>query len=166
MFVWSNGQLTAPPYKARFQFSPGMMMSSNGNIFRATDPLCGEFTGPGPGEFPTQRPVTQSFGVFFELRLNKRLSKQSWGWWSETPSRSLWRHCNGKYVRCSRFDVVFCCSGSYRIISLERLAQYQRNKPKKKSILNPPNKWDKPKNMGDGIKWRESNTYTCHTVNP
>ena len=25
--------------------------------------------------------------------LNKRLSKQSWGWWFETPSRSLWRHC-------------------------------------------------------------------------
>ena len=31
---------------------------------------------------------------FFDLRLNKRLSKQSWGWWFETPSRSLWRHCN------------------------------------------------------------------------
>ena len=27
--------------------------------------------------------------------LNKWLSKQSWGWWFETPSRSLWRHCNG-----------------------------------------------------------------------
>ena len=26
--------------------------------------------------------------------LNKRLSKQSWGWWFETPTRSLWRHCN------------------------------------------------------------------------
>ena len=26
--------------------------------------------------------------------LNKRLNKQSWGWWFETPSRSLWRHCN------------------------------------------------------------------------
>ena len=26
--------------------------------------------------------------------LNERLSKQSWGWWFETPSRSLWRHCN------------------------------------------------------------------------
>ena len=24
--------------------------------------------------------------------LNKRLSKQSWGWWFETPSHSLWRH--------------------------------------------------------------------------
>ena len=51
-----------------------MMTSSNGNIFRVTGPLCGEFTGPG--EFPTQRPVTRSFDVFFDLRLNKRLSKQ------------------------------------------------------------------------------------------
>ena len=50
-----------------------MMTSSNGNIFRVTGPLCGEFTGPG--EFPTQRPVTRSFDVcFFYLRLNKRLS--------------------------------------------------------------------------------------------
>ena len=51
-----------------------MMTSSNGNIFRVTGPLCGEFTGPG--DFPTQRPVTRSFDVFFDLRLNKRLSKQ------------------------------------------------------------------------------------------
>ena len=26
--------------------------------------------------------------------LNKQLRKQSWGWWFETPSRSLWGHCN------------------------------------------------------------------------
>ena len=69
-----------------------MMTSSNGNIFRVTGPLCGEFTGPG--EFPPQRPVTRSFDVLFDLRLNKRLSKQSWGWWFETPSWSLWRQCN------------------------------------------------------------------------
>ena len=40
-----------------------MMTSSNENIFRVTGLLCGEFTGPG--EFPTQRPVTRRFGVFF-----------------------------------------------------------------------------------------------------
>ena len=68
------------------------MTSSNGNIFRVTGHLCGEFTGPG--EFPTQRPLTRSFDVFFDLRLNKRLSKQPWGWWFETPSCSLWRHRN------------------------------------------------------------------------
>ena len=36
---------------------------------------------PVPGEFPSQSPVTRSFDVFFDLRLNKRLSKHSWGWW-------------------------------------------------------------------------------------
>ena len=69
-----------------------MMTSSNGNIFRVTGPLCGEFTGPG--EFPTQRPVTRSFDVFFDLRPNKQLSKQPRGWWFETPPWSLWRQCN------------------------------------------------------------------------
>ena len=46
------------------------------------------------GEFPAQRPVTRIFDVFFDLRLNKRLSKQWWGWWLETSSRPLWRHYN------------------------------------------------------------------------
>ena len=40
---------------------------------------------PVPGEFPAQRPVTRSFDVFFDLRPNKRLSKQWWGWSFETP---------------------------------------------------------------------------------
>ena len=70
-----------------------MMTSSNGNIFRVTGPLFGEFTGPG--EFLTQRPVTRSFDVYFDLRLNKRLCKQSWGWWFETLLCPLWRHSNG-----------------------------------------------------------------------
>ena len=69
-----------------------MMTSSNGNIFRVTGPLCGEF--PGPGEFPAQRPVTRSFDDFFDLRPNKRLSKQLTVVYSETPSWSLWRQCN------------------------------------------------------------------------
>ena len=67
-----------------------MMASSNGNIFRVNGPLCGEL----PGEFPSQRPVTWSFDVFFDLCLNNRWSKQLWGWWFETTSHSLWRHCN------------------------------------------------------------------------
>ena len=54
-----------------------MMTSSNENIFRVTGHLCGEFTGPR--EFPTKGPVTRSIDVFFDLRLNKRLSKQPWG---------------------------------------------------------------------------------------
>ena len=43
-----------------------MMTSSNGNIFRVTGPLCGEFTGPS--EFPARRPVTRGLDVFFDLR--------------------------------------------------------------------------------------------------
>ena len=80
------------------------MTSSNGNIFRVTGPLCGEFTGPG--EFPAQRPVTRSFDVFFDLRLNKRLSKKTRSWWFETLSWSLWRHCNGVAKHCLR-DVKY-----------------------------------------------------------
>ena len=53
------------------------------------------------GEFASQRPVTRSFDVFFDLRLNKRLSKQSWRRSFETPSRSLWRHCNAEYMGSS-----------------------------------------------------------------
>ena len=54
---------------------------------------------PVTGEFPSQRPVTRSFHVFFNLRLNKRLSKQSRRWSFEKQSRSLWRH----------FNVLLCC---------------------------------------------------------
>ena len=69
------------------------MKSSNGNI---TGPLCREF--PGPGEFPTQRPVTWIFDVFFDLGLNKLLSKHSRCKWFEMPSCSLWRHCNKTWL--------------------------------------------------------------------
>ena len=49
---------------------------------------------PVTGEFPSQRPVTQSFDVFFVLCLDEQLSKQSWSWWFDTPLCSLWHHCN------------------------------------------------------------------------
>ena len=70
-------------------YSP-MMTPSNGNNIYVTDYLC--------GEFPTQRPVMRSFDIFFDLCLNKRLSKQSWGWWFETLSCPLWRQCNALSV--------------------------------------------------------------------
>ena len=61
--------------------------------FSALLALCAG-NSPGTGEFPAQRPVTRSFDVFFDLRLNKRLSKQWWGWWYAMPSSPLWHHCN------------------------------------------------------------------------
>ena len=73
------------------------MTSSNGNISALLAICAGN--SPVPGEFPAQRPVTRSFDVFFDL--NKRLSRQSWGWCFETLLRPLWRHCNVKDVNPS-----------------------------------------------------------------
>ena len=69
-----------------------MMTSSNGNI-SALLVLC-EGNPPATGGFPSQMPVTRCFDVFFDLRLNKRLNKQSRRRRFETPLHSLWRHCN------------------------------------------------------------------------
>ena len=55
--------------------------------FSALLALC-EGNSPVTGEFPSQRPVTRSFDVFFDLRLNNRLNKPSIRWWFETPSHS------------------------------------------------------------------------------
>ena len=74
------------------------MTSSNGNIFRVIDHLWIPRT---------------NFDVFFDLRLNKRLSKQSWGWWFEKPSRPLWRNCNDMIVSCWA-----CSSADYTVTSL------------------------------------------------
>ena len=68
--------------------------------FSALLALCAG-NSPVPGEFPAQRPVTRSFDVIFDLHPNKRLSIQSWSWWFETLSCSLWRHCNVNYTAAS-----------------------------------------------------------------
>ena len=62
-------------------------------LFSALLALCAG-NSPVTGESSSQRPVTRSFAVFFDLRLNKRLGKHSWGWWFDTPSHPLWRHCD------------------------------------------------------------------------
>ena len=67
-------------------------------VFSALLALCAG-NSPVPGEFHSQRPVTRSFDIFFDLCLNERLSTQSWGWWFETPSRSLWHHCNDQLFK-------------------------------------------------------------------
>ena len=57
---------------------------------------------PATGEFLAQWPVTRSFDIFFDMCMNKRLSKQSWGWWFETPSRPLWRQCTERWLSSTR----------------------------------------------------------------
>ena len=63
--------------------------------FRVTGALCGELTGHW------WIPLTKGQwrgALMFSLicALNIRLSKHLWGWWFETTSRSLWRHCNDR----------------------------------------------------------------------
>ena len=69
-----------------------MMTSSNGNIVLVTSHLCGEFTGHR--WILRTKASHAELWFFFDVLPNKRLSKQSWGWWFDTLSRSLWRHCN------------------------------------------------------------------------
>ena len=64
--------------------------------FSASLALC-EGNPPVIGGLSSQRPVTRSFDVVFDLCLNKRLKKQSRRRWSETPSRSLWRLRNDRW---------------------------------------------------------------------
>ena len=73
--------------------NPLFMVTSSNGTFSALLVLCDE-NPPITDGFPSQRPVTRSLDVFFDLRLNKRLSKQSRLRWIETPPRSLWSHCN------------------------------------------------------------------------
>ena len=67
--------------------------------FSALLAICARYS-PVSDEFPAQRPVTRSFDVFFDLHPNKRLSKQWWGWWFETPLCPLWRHRNVTTIMC------------------------------------------------------------------
>ena len=84
---------TRPPYLGdKFVYSNALWRHQM-ETFSALLSLCAG-NSPVPGEYPAQRPVTQSFDVFVYLRLNKHVSKQSWGWWFEISSRPLWRHCN------------------------------------------------------------------------
>ena len=75
--------------------------------------LCGE-NSPVTDEFPTQRSVTRSFDIFFDLRLNQQVCKERRHRGFETPSHPLWRHCsaraneprqlnNEQYFQCGRY---------------------------------------------------------------
>ena len=70
-----------------------MMTPSNGSIFCVTGYLCGDITGY------TKAGDAELLWCVLFLRLNKRLSKQSSGWWFEMLSHPLWRHYNEIHVK-------------------------------------------------------------------
>ena len=76
--------------------------------FSALLTLCAG-NSPVTGEFPLQRPVTRSLDIIFDLCLNKRLNKQSWGWWSETPSLPYYCPACRTSLIATRFWVVVIC---------------------------------------------------------
>ena len=102
-----NGDLAFPLHRQSGCAPSALREASHDDVikWKLFSPLLAICAG-NSGEFPTQRPVTRSFDVFFDLRLNKRLSKQSWGWWFETPSRPLWRHCNGCNLKALHTDLI------------------------------------------------------------
>ena len=110
-------------FRFRFQWailasrSIHMMTSSNGNIFRVTGPLCGEVTGHR--WIPLTKASDAGFDVFYDRRLNKRLSTQPWGWLFETPSCSLWRHPNGflLFTRRRWWMMDYCVTWEYILSS-------------------------------------------------
>ena len=69
--------------------SQGCVVHHQMETFSTLQALC-EGNPSVAGGFPSQRLVTRRFDVFFDLRLNKRLSKQSRHHWLVTPPRSLW----------------------------------------------------------------------------
>ena len=118
-----------------------MITSSNGNIFRVTGPLCGEFTGPG--EFPIQMPVMRSFDVFLSAT-EETLSKQPWGWWFKTPSWSLWRQCNETK-----------CSTTRTIVSLVSYLRGRKTSPDNMWIASERKRlfWDKLRKRHPEFDW-------------
>ena len=75
---------------------------------------------------PPQMSMTRCFDAFFDLRLNKRLSKQSRRLWFETPSRSLWRHCNeGRHVVDPRMCLLLINSLQWRHNGPDSVSNHQ-----------------------------------------
>ena len=102
-----------------------IMTSSDGNVFHVTGLFLRESTGHRL--LPSQGWVTRGVDVFFDVRLNKRLSKQSRYWLFDTSRRSLWRHC---YCKCQCWLLTLLMSRAYKPTS-DRLMMVKSNWKKK-----------------------------------
>ena len=103
--------------------------------FSALLALCAG-NSPVSGEFPSQRPVTRSLDVFFDLGLKKRLSKQSRHRWFETPSRVSWRHCNEQWKNRQCQCQYQCWHDIYTSILRNHISTYRLKHHNIKAIHN------------------------------
>ena len=81
-------------------------------LFEGNPPVTGGFSSG------SQRPVTQSFDVFFDMRMNKRFSKRSKCRRFEMLCRSLWRHWN-EFEKCTCKSTSTCLGGHWIYSLLE-----------------------------------------------
>ena len=81
--IWASSIVSNPWWRHQMETFYALLALCRGNP-------------PVSDGFPSQRPVARRFDVFFDQRLHKKLNKQSRCGWFETPSRSIWRHCNAK----------------------------------------------------------------------
>ena len=83
---WS--EVRGPPHPAPWRTMQNfnhMMTSSNGDIFRVSGLLCGEFTG---------LTKASDADLWWFLWSPPEYTVVQTSWWFETPSRPLWRHRN------------------------------------------------------------------------
>ena len=83
---WLVSMILAVSMQHLLMHTCGMMTSSNGNIFRVTGPFCWEFTGHLWIPLTKASDAELWYFLWSAPWKKKRLSKQWWGWWSETPS--------------------------------------------------------------------------------
>ena len=104
--------------------------------FPALLALC-EGNSPVTGEFPSQRPMTQSFGVFVFFICACKPSKRRW---FETPPRSLWRHCNVHigHISSSFWQLLILLSDIRKISGERRVIPFIRNPVCHKQIIQNP----------------------------
>ena len=107
-----------------------MMTSWNRDIFRVTGSFCGEFIGHR--WIPRTKCRWRGTLVFFFIwALNKRLNKQPWGWWFETPSLSLIHYWNGPETLCESSWLWMCIL--YKKAHGKKFNQWQKH-PKEINI--------------------------------
>ena len=92
-----------------------MMTSSNGNIFRVTGHLCGEFTGPR--WIPRTKASDAELWCFLWSAPEKTVE------WFETLSHPLWRHCNGLHLHYVKsFHNIWLCKIVHPLSSTSQIS--------------------------------------------
>ena len=129
--------------------------------FSASLAICAG-NSPITGEFSSQRAVIWSFDIFFDLCLNKRLSKLSWCWWFETPSRSLWRHSSVVVSLCLVVVILWSFSGSLPSIYSYLMISFTETGQAYECLMG---KWIKSTGAPT-LRWRHNECYSVSNHQP